>query len=191
MTSKELHGLIEIYAERHEIPPDLGAALIMQESQGVFWASRFEEKWFAAKLLLLPRSKLAGYVPTSGTPSLYDEKIWRAHSWGLCQVMGDRARILGFKGDFLPELISNPEIGLDLGFKYLRQCFGDKPPALMVAGPESPFGRVMRTLDDDFTRVISATLRYNGGGDKTYPHKLIKILMTKSYYKMIGWEAKL
>lgn len=191
MTPRELHTLIETFAVKHGVPADLGAALVMHESKGIYWASRFEEKWFGAKLLLLPTSRLAGYVPTSGTPSVYDEKIWRAHSWGLCQVMGDRARVMGFRGEFIPELISTPELSLDYGFRYLRECFGKVPPATMIAGPESPFGLVARTLDDDFTRVKSALLRYNGGGDKTYPNKVLTILLSLAYYKMIGWEAKL
>jgi len=187
MTTAELLDLIDVTACKYQLPGDLCASLVWEESKGVYWATRFEEKWFAAKMLLLPTSRLAGYVPSSGTPSIYDEKIWRAHSWGLCQVMGDRARVMGFRGEFLPELISRPELSLDYGFRYLRQCFGSTPPALIPAAPidhESPFGFTMRHLDEDFARAADALFRYNGS--RAYPTRIFKHLLGKTYLPMIG-----
>lgn len=162
----DLRFLIAEYSAMYSIDPDLAGALVYEESRGCYWAARCEEKWFAARLLLLPASKLAGYVPRSGTPSLYDEKLWRAHSWGLTQVMGDRARILGFSGDFLPELISSPEPSLNYGLRYLHQC--------MNAVRELP----------EKNQVGAALLKYNGGGDQNYPTRVLGHLRTGLYLRM-------
>lgn len=149
--------IIEKNCELFKLDIDIVCGIIIQESQGDPWACRFEEKWHAARLLMRPRSRLAGYVPPVGkNPSLYDEKIWRAHSFGAMQVLGETARVLGFRGRYLPELL-DPELSIQYGCKYLAKC-------------------LLRT-DRDFDHNTKnhyrrALLGYNGGGDKLYPEKV-------------------
>lgn len=78
------------------------------------------------------------------------EKTLRATSFGLMQVMGQVAREFGFNGDYLTELL-DPVHGLEYGCRKLARC-----------------------LDRSGGDVRSALLLYNGGGDKTYPDKVLK-----------------
>lgn len=184
MTGRELETSIAAFAKKYRLPFDLCACLVYQESKGNLGAARFEEKWFAAKMLILPTSRLAGHVPRSGTPSIYDEKIWRAHSWGLTQIMGDRARILGFNDDFLPRLQADPELNLDLGIRYLKECIDKTGPTSMFALNTAASITKFSQTSPEFLRVWAGLLRYNGGGDKLYPQKVLNWLNGEQYRRM-------
>lgn len=116
---------VEKLCKDMEMDVNLVCSVIRQESGGDPMACRFEEKWTAAKLLAKPTSQLAGYVPSRHgleTPSDYDEKIWRGHSYGVMQILGETARVLGYQGRYLPALISQHELALKFGMIYLQRC---------------------------------------------------------------------
>ena len=68
----------------------------------------------------------------------------RAFSWGLMQIMGQTARELGFAGDLAS--LCDPDVGLTWGCKKLQQC-----------------------MDAHVGDLDAALLKYNGGGDPSYP----------------------
>lgn len=136
-----------------EIDPQIILAVIVQESQGNQWAVRFEPKFYERKLQHLGRSDLAGYVPGL-LPTLATEKTLRATSWGLMQIMGETARVVGFKDPYLSRLL-DPALNISIGTKYLKMLLSRK---------------------NGDTRA--ALLAYNGGGDPLYPDRVIEHIAT-------------
>lgn len=124
-------------------------AIIEQESGGNPWAFRYEPAFFRRYLQDLNEGQLSGFVPR-GIPTLATEKQARATSWGLMQIMGETARSIGFSGRYLTELL-DPATNLEWGCLYLAQLL---------------------TKTGGNTR--QALLRWNGGGDPTYPDKVLK-----------------
>lgn len=143
-------------AHRFEIEPVVYVALCLHESGYEVGTGRIEERFFESRLLGKKREELSGYVPPPpGPPSLYDEKLWRASSWGPPHVLGETARMLGFAHDFLPALEADPAAALFYGAFYLRRLLGQD-----------------WNLKSEFTYYVPSLLRYNGGGDPDYPDKV-------------------
>jgi len=92
------------------------------------------------------------------------EEICRAASFGLMQIMGQTAREFGFMDHF--DKLEQPEVNIDLGCKILSKYINDKK---------------------DLRRGL---LRYNGGGDLTYPDKVLSKVDDGSYKKLwaVIWE---
>lgn len=84
----------------------------------------------------------ARYIASMKLPET--EKTLRATSFGLMQVMGQVAREKGFDEKYLTALC-DPINGVVFGCRKLREC-------------------VAATAD-----ITAALLRYNGGGDPSYP----------------------
>lgn len=103
--------IITDQAQRLSMEPCLIAAVIMKESSGVTWKTRFEVHWKW-------ENDLAGYASRLGI-SQATELIHQKTSWGLMQVMGATARDMGFRG-YLVELCANPALGVHFGTKYLK-----------------------------------------------------------------------
>ena len=82
------------------------------------------------------------------------EKTMRSTSFGVMQVMGQVAREFGFAGDYLTELL-DPVVGLEYGCKKLARC-----------------------MDRANSDVRAALLMYNGGGDKSYPDRVLAHMET-------------
>lgn len=78
------------------------------------------------------------------------EMQMRATSFGLMQVMGQTAREFGFTGQFLTELFE-PETCVRFGCAKLK-----------------------RELEKSGGDVRKALLGYNGGGDASYPDKVLQ-----------------
>lgn len=113
---------ITVAAERYDLPPEIVAAMVHQESAGDPRAMRHEPSWrywyTAHGSLAAPRGV-----------SLPTERMQQATSWGLMQVMGAVARELECAEPFLSELCCNAALGLDLGCAYLaklRRRFGSE-----------------------------------------------------------------
>lgn len=88
----------------------------------------------------------AKYVqPLHKTPT---EEWARSISWGLMQLMGEDAREMGFTGP-IPSLC-DPATGLDWGCKFFAQ-------------------KLLKANGDAF----AALLRWNGGGNPSYPGQVI------------------
>lgn len=126
--------LVAKFSNRYGLTAPLVCAVCEQESSWNVWASRYEPEF--------ERRYLAAW---GSNPT---EQKHRATSWGLMQVMGQTARELGYN-HLLPALC-DPENGLDLGCKKLRQC--------------------LDAVGGDFT---AALLRYNGGSNQNYPVQVL------------------
>lgn len=95
------------------LPHELVLAIVMVESEANPWVTRHEPNWkyfvdvegFAARL----------------KQSQDTERVSQATSYGLMQIMGGRARELGFKSE-LTRLLS-PELGVEYGCKHLASCY--------------------------------------------------------------------
>lgn len=111
------------------------AAICEQESGWNPWAMRFEPEF------------LQEYVaPDAGSDT---ERIARATSWGLMQVMGQVAREFGYDGPYLSALCE-PSTGLQWGARVLA-----------------------RKLTRAGGNVETALLLWNGGGNKEYPAQVM------------------
>jgi hypothetical protein len=146
-------ALIVAMAESYQLPVVIVRGMVTHESiGGIPVAVRFEPDFYDRYL----KGKTPDYRPHTAC-SWETERIGRATSWGLMQVMGETARVVGFRGWF-PELC-RPEIGLEWGCRYLRRL-------------------VDRYLaDSDWPTVMRA---YNGGPgnrdkmDSPYPGNILK-----------------
>jgi len=133
----ELMAIAKRTAESQGVDPALFMALCEHESDNWKWAAiRYEPGFYTRYVLPLNLKSQT-------------EATARATSWGLGQIMGQVARELGFKGEFLSELL-DPEIGCEFACKKLKLC-------------------IVKT-----TTVESALLRYNGGANPAYPDHVLK-----------------
>jgi soluble lytic murein transglycosylase-like protein len=130
-------------AGRFNLPVELVAAVILQESRGDAFAIRYEPLFFVR---YIDGKKLNHYVPKTISPTT--ERHSRAMSWGLMQIMGETARQFGFDGESLAELVE-PETNIEIGCRILSR-------------------HSEKTADMEAT-----LLRYNGGGNKSYPKEVI------------------
>ena len=153
--------LVEYWAAAEGLPSDLLFAVIWHEScaasegktpddivrQAIF-ASRPEPGFYGFYLRNRPYSTLAGYKPRS-VPNATGEKLLRSQSYGLTQIMGETARVLGFSGQYLNELFE-PYQNIKYGAKWLGKYYRQGC-------------------------VDHALLRYNGGGNKKYPSMVKRV----------------
>jgi len=134
----DLDALITAKARKYGLPAVLVRAMVLHESvEGVPWAARFEKSFYD--------KYLAGRKPNfrpEGS-SWETERIQRATSWGLMQIMGETARCNGFRG-WHAEL-TVPDIGLEWGCIYLRRLVDKYPgsdwPTIMRAYNGGPGNR--------------------------------------------------
>lgn len=113
MNTAQLDILICPIAERHDLPANLVAAIVKVESNGNPWAVRYESAFYKRYVVPLP------IIPIPPC-SLDTERVMRATSFGLMQLMGQVAREHGFAGAFLSELCE-PEVGLEYGCRHLAK----------------------------------------------------------------------
>jgi soluble lytic murein transglycosylase-like protein len=132
----------------HQLNPNLILAIIHQESKGELFAVRYEYGFYQKYVEKKTKKNIGGYVPPEGRCTFITEKLLRACSIGVMQCMGQVAREQGFAGDSLLEL-TNPEIAIPIGVKTFRHFLDTKGD------------------------VESALLRWNGGGDTSYPTKVL------------------
>lgn len=98
-------------AHKYNLDPELVGAIVMAESAGETWATRFEKHVYNTGSLISLKHQRP-FICSADT-----DFALQACSFGLMQVMGFNARAQGFIG-WLPELC-RPEIGLDQGCKLL------------------------------------------------------------------------
>lgn len=131
-----LGEIINRLSLKHNLRPDIVAAIVIQESGGDTFAWRWEEDFYNRRLAGKSRSDLSGFIPPPGSlPSLEDEKLQRSCSFGCMQVLGDTARwCAGIKEPFLTALC-DPELGIEAGCRvfsfYLNRARGDYYNALI------------------------------------------------------------
>ncbi len=146
--------LVVLTATKYQLPIVIVRAMVGHESAGgITCACRFEQGFYDRYI----KGKTPDYRPEHS--SWDTERIGRATSWGLMQVMGETARVVGFRG-WYPELCI-PEVGLRWGCEYLRRL-ADKHLA-----------------DGGWPTVLRA---YNGGPgnrhqmDSPYPGKILALI---------------
>lgn len=127
--------IINNHAIAHNVRPDIVACIVLQESKGDTFAWRFEEDFYARHLHGKARESLSGWCPAKNKlPSLNDELIQRACSFGLMQVLGDTARWCGKVTAPFLTCLCDPDVGIDVGCRvlsfYLGRGKGDYRTAL-------------------------------------------------------------
>jgi soluble lytic murein transglycosylase-like protein len=125
------------WATKYGLERELVCAVIEQESGWNPWAIRFEPGF------------LREYIKPVDPSHPSTREITCSCSFGLCQVMGEVAVELGWRGSFLTELC-DPDTGVDFGCRKLQQCF-------------NAHGR----------DVTSSLLAYNGGGNPAYAEQVL------------------
>lgn len=105
MITPEIRKVIEDKAIEFELDPDLIQAFVMAESSGKPDAYRYEDAFY--------------HHYTEPMNFSEDEEKGRATSYGLMQIMGQVARELGFKGEFIE--LFDPATGLDYSLKHLKR----------------------------------------------------------------------
>jgi soluble lytic murein transglycosylase-like protein len=143
-TKEALISLAHQKAEKYGLDSALVCSIVEQESNWNPFAVRYEPGFYTK--YIIPSLEVGHFGPTEG--------ICRATSWGLCQVMGQTAREVGFGGPFLSELC-DPERGLDIGCKYLSVLYSKTE-----------------------NNMREALLRWNGGGNEAYPDQVIARMTT-------------
>lgn len=151
----KISDIIRHWCVVENLPEDLLCAVIWHESVSAcvgstpkdtinraIYAVRPEPGFYGMYLRNRPYATLAGYKP-AGIPNATAEKLLRSQSYGLTQIMGETARVLGFRGQFLTELFQ-PYCNIKFGAMYLGKHYRQGG-------------------------VDHALLRYNGGGNKKYP----------------------
>lgn len=166
-----LEDLIVDTAEYYGLDPKLVACIIYQESGGDPDAYRFEDEWYDRHMRPRKRKDLIGFVPM-GIPTLASEKRARSASWGLMQVMGNTARLIGYKGRWLPAL-QRPEVNLDIGCKYLAYLFARA--GALAAGPEGSTERLNWVL-------------YHWNGSREYPPLIHQHMRDERWRKILKQE---
>lgn len=110
----ELDTLIAAAAKKHGLPVVLVRAMTAHESVGGNpYATRYEPRFYQRYLA----NKPVNFVPHGCSEET--ERIQRATSWGLMQMMGETARCNGFRGWFAE--LCMPEVGLEWGCLFLRR----------------------------------------------------------------------
>jgi soluble lytic murein transglycosylase-like protein len=135
----ELIALANAGSLRYDLPHELVMAVIEQESGWNEYAIRYEPGFMST--YVAPHFIKGEFHAT--------EAYCRAMSWGLMQVLGQTARELGFKGDFLSELCS-PINGIEYGCMKLAAC-----------------------MKKHSGNQHDSLLAYNGGGNANYPVEVI------------------
>lgn len=150
-----------VAAKNNNIPVELFVALILNESSGNPFATRWERRFFVRYIADRPLETLVPYHPKLDP---HEEQLLRlslAYSWGLCQIMGIVAVEHGFRGRQMWELLdieTNVTLGARLFAAYRQGVIRQTPQA-------KPEEVTKRTL-----------LRYNGGADLDYPNRVFKRL---------------
>lgn len=106
---KPYEDIIFSSADKYEVKAQLICAVIMQESRGRAWSYRYEPtvKWSYYPL---------NYKDKLGI-SLDTEIMAQKTSWGLMQIMGFKAREMGYD-NHLPQLLL-PSVGIEWGCKVI------------------------------------------------------------------------
>ena len=166
---QRINAAIRKYAALFSVDPILVAAVIWQESKCNIWASKVEENFYNEKILPRGRRDLSGYVPAN-LPDIITEKRDRSRSWGLMQLMGETARVLGFRGDYLAGLYEI-EVNIEYGCRCLARC-------LEKANRDQSRG----VLPENRTVTEQALIYYNGSS--VYPPLVLGHIKSGDYRKV-------
>ncbi len=139
MTIQQLYAVARSAALNANLDPALVMAVCEHESSWNPFAVRFEPVFYSTYV-----SAMKGITET--------EKMLRATSFGLMQIMGQTAREKGFDDKYLTALF-DPLNAVTYGCRKLKDCMARENGS-----------------------VSGALLRYNGGGDSHYPDLVMQYL---------------
>lgn len=106
-------------ARKYELDPEIVAAIVFVESSGNLFAIRWEPAFYDKYIKDRMPKDLRGHWPQLATDKT--ERVARAISWGLMQIMGQTARHYGeYRGEFLAGLV-DPELNLEIGCRILAR----------------------------------------------------------------------
>lgn len=144
-------NLISKEADKYGLRRDLLAAMVLQETSGKEYATRYERGW---KYFL----DIEIHAKKNGI-SQETEKMLQATSWGPLQIMGSVARELGYTRA-LPAL-SRTDIGLQWGCKKLKTLV-EKYPSLEDAISSYNQGSPRRMVDGRYQNqyYVENVLKY-------------------------------
>jgi len=136
-------------AKAHGLNEAIVLGLVEQESQFNPYAFRLEPHMWE-RVQAIPYEKLSGHKPQT-LPTKHTERVARAISWGLTQILGESARhYLKFADDNLTQLL-DPTINVELGCCFLSRLYAASKGTTQIE------------------KYRAALLAYNGGGNKRYP----------------------
>jgi len=167
---KSIANLVSKYSVEYGLDPEIFASLIYQESRGNVWAQRYEVGFYKRYIEGKGRDELSGFVPPR-FPTLLTEQMSRAYSWGLCQIMGETIRWMGFDGVYLAQAC-DPSVNIRFGAKYLRRCLDKK--AYLGAG---------------LSQYKGALALYNGKRDHNnsdYDERVLEHVENGNYNKILN-----
>lgn len=135
LTDKTIGELVNKYSLEYDLRPDIVACIIIQESAGDTFATRWEDKFYYNHLASKKSHELAGWIPSSNSvPTIATERMQRSCSYGLMQVLGDTARWCGKVVSPYLTILCDPDRGVDVGCRvlsfYLGRAKGDYRAAL-------------------------------------------------------------
>ena len=121
-------SMVSKWAAKYGLDVAMVCAVCEQESSWNTFAMRYEPAFFD--------HYIASMTGLSAT-----ERVARATSYGLMQVMGQTAREFGFSGQFISELC-DPNVGIEMGCRKLQKCFSihgaDESGLLCYNGGSNP-----------------------------------------------------
>ena len=162
--------IVNRVAPKYGLRPDIVLCIILQESQGNPFANRFE-KHIYNRLVPLKREELSGWKPDADyndkelEPSLETEKVNRAISWGLMQVLGETGRWCARVSVPFLSALQEPELGADTGCKvlsYYLKTHGTYDKALAAYNAGTPTS----TQGQQYARKV--LFRLSAGEHKAY-----------------------
>lgn len=165
----DIAAAISLAAAEFHVEPALLAAIVIKESGGDTWAIRYEPAW---KYMwdVETNAPFRGTLNPETFPApdyVSSPTEWNSQrtSWGLMQVMGAKARELGFVGKFLSELC-DPVVGVRFGAKFVSKLqkkyesledvvssYNAGHPRLGVGGNGETYVRPVMGLYEDFRRT--------------------------------------
>lgn len=107
-------------ARKHGLPPALLAAFVQQESRFDQWATRTEPHYKKKKVVI--NEAKAWTKKSGGIPTVNTEIDDRSRSYGLGQVMGQKAREQGFDSKYLAALY-DPEKNINAIALEVKRVF--------------------------------------------------------------------
>lgn len=152
-------------AETFSLNPELIAAVILQESSGDVEAFRYENAFKKRYIDGRSCDALGGYWPDGDELDEIQERNMRSSSFGLMQILLQTARELGFEGN--AEELYDPKTNIYYGCKKLALEF----EKVKRRGSHNP--------------IRDALLGYNGGGNLTYPDKVLMRMKNGSAKQLI------
>lgn len=146
---------------KYQVPYDLALSIVEQESGGRNLCFRHEphlHKDYSLKVFVVESAK---FYAKKNHVSVASEMILRASSLGLMQILGQKAREMGFESDLMDLCV--PENGLEYGVRVLSDLMKKYPNETdVIASYNAGSPRLLSTgsyVNQRYVDEVSARLR--------------------------------